>query len=170
MSGKKLMNEQLPAPVIARRDAPRDRVLRHMRDALAAGASVALLTGCPFAVVDPLPPPAQCRSMGADALVTATVTELTADGGPRQVRVTLESQPNSGIGKFGTATVTGGTLAAGLQGARTFDVEPAAGATSFTLTVPAACSDDRSADRTLSLRVVVTLSGASPSATVTEVK
>lgn len=167
MTGKKLMNEVLPAPVVAPKNGPRDRVLRHMRDALAAGASVALLTGCPFAVVDPLPPPAACRSMGADKLATVTVTRIDVDGGVEHYEVVVTLTGDSGL-TLNQAMVTNGTLVSSLT-SREFVVAPASGATSFDIVIAADCSDNRMATRKLGLRIIVTLGVNGPTASVAEV-
>lgn len=171
---KKLMNEQLPTPVIAMRGSPRDRVLRHVRDALAAGASAVILTGCPFAVVDPLPPPAACRSSSAASLLTATVTVETSDGGTTKVTVVIidtSSGASSGFTLKAGATVTGGTFASTTPSR--YVVEPAAGATSFVIVIPAQCADYNSATVQLGIRVGVTLGatpdGGSGSAVISEV-
>jgi len=165
---KDLTNEQLPAPVIARGDSPRDRVMRHVRDALAAGAGAMLLTSCPpFGVVDPLPPPAQCRSTPADRLTSAVATVEPADSGvPSRIRVMLEWTFESGLQGRSGATVTGGTLIS-QSGNEIFVVEPDAGANTFDLVVPVTCDDDHSGPTDSRVKVTVTLGGpGGPTTTV----
>lgn len=62
---KKLMPEVLPQPAAVPSATARQRVLRHMKLLIATGAATTTLAACPFAVVDPLPPPARCRTTGS---------------------------------------------------------------------------------------------------------
>ena len=81
MSDKKLMNEVLPAPKTVTSGAARERVVNHMKTLVQVGAATVTLAGCPpFAVVDPLPPPARCKTMN-DVLSELTATVTSADGG-----------------------------------------------------------------------------------------
>lgn len=167
---KKLMNEQLPTPVVAATDGPRDRVMRHMRDALAAGASFALAAGCsPFGVVDPLPPPAKCRALKADKLVTATATTVTPT--PLLIRVELAAEFESGLqGNFRPwAVVRRGTLVAEDAGVG-YLVAPTDGGTSFDLVVRAKCEDYRQGNFDIGVQVTVDYSGpGTPTAVVMQV-
>lgn len=78
---KKLMPEILPQPAAVPSATARQRVLRHMKLLIATGAATTTLAACPFAVVDPLPAPARCRTTGSvldDLYVSA---EPDASGG-----------------------------------------------------------------------------------------
>ena len=141
---KKLMNEVLPAPMAAEPSQARARVLKHLREALAAGAAVALNAGCsPFVVVDPMPPPAKCRDLGSvkDVVdVTATAT-----GVANHASVQVKAQADSGVTFDPAASVTGGTAVYQrvLSDAAYFTVDHGPGATSFTIDVPVTCTDYR---------------------------
>lgn len=116
MKQKTLMNEQLPAPTVVPDKPVRERVLRHLREALTAGATMALAAGCsPFAVVDPLPPPAKCREVGSvkDALTMQTgVTTLQTSGGPVSVMsLTLTPVDQSGVTFVPGAIAVRGSIA-----------------------------------------------------------
>ncbi len=99
---KTLMNEQLPAPSVVPDKPVRERVLKHLREVLTAGATMALAAGCsPFAVVDPLPPPAKCREVGSvkrALTIDATLATLQTGGGPQSVvSLTLTPVDQSGV-------------------------------------------------------------------------
>lgn len=162
---KKLMNEVLPAPVIAPRGSPRDRVLRHMRDALTAGAAVAMVAGIPFGCVDPLPPPAQCLSNGPGNTISVTVTRVEVDGGPAEYDVVLTQGGNGGF-TYVHATATNATFVAVKLGH--YRVTPAAGSTSFDLVVGTAC-DQTGKPPTRGLKISVALGPNGPTTTVVEV-
>ena len=167
---KKLMNEQLPTPVILSKEDPRGRVLRHMRNALAAGASITLATGCTtgFGVVDPLPPPAQCRTAKTQALITPKVTRLATS--PPQLSVTLDVLFDAGLTFFKGAIVRGGTLVNETTGT-TYIVEPSAdGGTTYDIVIPADCDDPRSGTHfSLGVKVTVDYSVTPATAVVTQV-
>ena len=136
---KKLMNEQLPTPVIASKDAPRERVLRHMRNALAAGASFTLAAGCTgFGVVDPIPPPAQCRTMKAPALITAKATVESMN--PLQMKIELTVQGSAGLTFLSGAIVTGGVLTSQIPG-QSYRILPDSTTAPFDFVVRATCND-----------------------------
>ncbi len=82
MSDKKLMNEQLPAPQKSEPAASaRERVLSHMKSLVKVGAASVVVSACtPFAVVDPLPPPARCKTNN-DVLSELSAVATRADGG-----------------------------------------------------------------------------------------
>lgn len=64
MSDEKTMLPELlpvPRPVIPS-VAARDRVVKHWHTLMTAGAATAALAGCGCLVMDPVPPPAQCRT------------------------------------------------------------------------------------------------------------
>jgi hypothetical protein len=109
------MNEQLPPPSVVPDKPVRERVLRHMREVLTAGATLALAAGCsPFAVVDPLPPPAKCRELGTvkDALtIDATLSTLQTGSGPQSViSLTLTPVDQSGVTFVPGAHVVTGSI------------------------------------------------------------
>jgi hypothetical protein len=77
---KKLMPESLPKPATAHPSTSvRQRVLKHLNLLVAAGAATATLACQPYAVVDPLPPPARCRTTGSvlDALEVSALTDAS---------------------------------------------------------------------------------------------
>jgi hypothetical protein len=77
---KKLMPEILPKPGTASPSTSvRQRVLKHLNLLVAAGATTATLACQPYAVVDPLPPPARCRTTGSvlDALEVSALTDAS---------------------------------------------------------------------------------------------
>lgn len=87
---KTLMPEVLPAP---RRElepviphAVRARVKRHMQQLL-VGAAGLTLANCNCLAVDPLPPPAACRTTGnvLDSMASDVKTITSTDGGPDQL-------------------------------------------------------------------------------------
>jgi hypothetical protein len=173
---KKLMPEVLPAPSKAPESPVRELVLKHVRDVMTAGAAVALGAGCvPFGVVDPLPPPAQCKELDTvKGVVTATATEESSPA--RQIRVVLTTfQWESGVTLRQPVSITGGTMISqSVLGDRAeFTVSPDAGGTSFELLLPATCNDERSDyTRQVSLRVTVRVSatpgGAPPTVELSE--
>lgn len=176
---KKLMNEVLPAPTKAPESPVREQVLRHVRDAMTAGAAIALGAGCiPFGVVDPLPPPAQCKELDTvKGLVDATATE-GANPSSREIRVTISTrQWESGVSFQAPVSIMGGTLLSQDWGSGTETIEltvsPDAGGTTFDILLPATCNDFRSDySRQVSLRVTVrfpaTPDGTSPTVELSE--
>ena len=79
---KKLMPEVLPHPAAAAPSATaRQRVLRHMKLLIATGAATTTLAACPYGVVDPLPPPARCRTTGSVLDVLQVTAEPDGTGG-----------------------------------------------------------------------------------------
>ncbi|MFO0598877.1 MAG: hypothetical protein U0228_26455 [Myxococcaceae bacterium] len=83
---KILMPEVLPRPMSFPGTAARARVIAHLRLLATTGVATLSLAACPFLVVDPLPPPAKCRSNGGglsgDLLGTVSPGgTLTTDGG-----------------------------------------------------------------------------------------
>jgi hypothetical protein len=78
---KKLMPEILPQPAAAPSATARQRVLRHMKLLIAAGAATTTLAACPYAVVDPLPPPARCRTTGSVLEGLQVAAQPDASGG-----------------------------------------------------------------------------------------
>lgn len=110
---KTLLTELLPAPKpVIPSSSPRERVAQHWHKLVTTGAAAAALAGCGCLVMDPLPPPAQCRttrsllsslSITASAEVNsavllsmslwrdyedATLTLLSIDGGTIAARPT----------------------------------------------------------------------------------
>lgn len=174
---KKLMPEILPTPSKAPESPVREQVLRHVRDMMTAGAAVALGAGCvPFGVVDPLPPPAQCKVQDTvKGVVNARATEDTSSA-QRQIRVTLTTtQWESGVTFEGPVSVVGGTLVVqNLQSDKVeFGVSPDAGGTTFDILLPATCKDYESDySRQVSLRITVRFSatpgGAAPTVELSE--
>lgn len=77
---KKLMPEVLPPPAVVPSATARQRVLRHMKLLIATGAAATTLAACPYGVVDPLPPPARCRTTGSVLDVLQVVAERMPDG------------------------------------------------------------------------------------------
>ena len=60
---KTLLTELLPAPKpVIPSSSPRERVALHWHKLVTTGAAAAALAGCGCLVMDPLPPPAQCRT------------------------------------------------------------------------------------------------------------
>lgn len=60
---KTLMTEVLPVPKsVIPNVSPRERVAQHWHRLVTTGAATAALAGCGCLVMDPLPPPAQCRT------------------------------------------------------------------------------------------------------------
>lgn len=88
---KRLMPEILPKPQTASPSTSvRQRVLKHLNLLIAAGATTATLACQPYAVVDPLPPPARCRTTGS-VLDTLEVSAMTdASGVVVRIRITDE--------------------------------------------------------------------------------
>jgi hypothetical protein len=77
---KRLMPEILPKPFTASpATSVRQRVLKHLNLLVAAGATTVTLACQPYAVVDPLPPPARCRTTGSvlDALEVSAMTDAS---------------------------------------------------------------------------------------------
>ncbi len=60
---KTMLPELLPAPKpVIPSVSPRERVVKHWHTLMTAGAATAALAGCGCLVMDPIPPPAQCRT------------------------------------------------------------------------------------------------------------
>jgi hypothetical protein len=108
---KRLSNEVLPAPnVITPGQSVRDRVTQKMRVALAAGMATATIQGCtPFAVVDPLPPPAACADKGPAQSVTAKAIPVV-NSSPAQVHLNVDSVAQAGMTFQASTSATGGTI------------------------------------------------------------
>lgn len=88
---KKLMPELLPKPQTAiPSTSVRQRVLKHLNLLIAAGATTATLACQPYGVVDPLPPPAKCRTTGS-VLDVLNVLAFTDTSGVT-VRIWIESE------------------------------------------------------------------------------
>jgi hypothetical protein len=146
MSEKRLMNEQLPTPTSRPTSPARDRVLKHLREVMGAGATMALAAGCtPFAVVDPLPPPAKCRDVGSvhDAL-TVSATEVS--GASRAVLLTLTPVDGAGVTFTPGALALNGTSIVSeriTSASASITLEPPAGQRELTVQVKATCTDFR---------------------------
>ncbi len=85
---KRLMPEILPKPGIASPSASvRQRVLKHLNLLVAAGATTATLACQPYAVVDPLPPPARCRT--TRSVLDALNVSAQADASGVVVRIQI---------------------------------------------------------------------------------
>ncbi|MFO0598878.1 MAG: hypothetical protein U0228_26460 [Myxococcaceae bacterium] len=81
---KILMPEVLPRPMSFPGTAARARVIAHLRLLATTGVATLSLAACPFLVVDPLPPPAKCKTSGVSADLVADVTaggNLRGDAG-----------------------------------------------------------------------------------------
>ncbi|WP_224372148.1 hypothetical protein [Hyalangium versicolor] len=91
---KKLMPEILPKPVAASGAASvRQRVLKHLNVLIAAGTTtVTMACQPPYGVVDPLPPPARCRTTGS----VLDVLDVTAWPGTSGVLVRIYVNDESG--------------------------------------------------------------------------
>ncbi len=81
---KTLMTEVLPKPpAVIPSLGPRERVAKHWHALVTAGAATAALAGCGCLVMDPMPPPALCRTTNS---VLASL-EVTASGAGSTVAV-----------------------------------------------------------------------------------
>lgn len=81
---KTLMTEVLPTPrPVIPSSGPRERVAKHWHTLVTAGAATAALAGCGCLVMDPMPPPALCRTTNS---VLASL-EVTARGVGNSVAV-----------------------------------------------------------------------------------
>ncbi len=171
---KKLMNEVLPAPTVIGGNAVRERVIQKMRLALAAGAATLALNGCPpFAVVDPLPPPALCANDGGPASqVTATAT-LDVGAPQRRFKVDVKPKTDSGLTFDPNASATGCTVLQQLVtgSSAAFTVVPDASATEVTISIPVTCNNFRGSGPTPSVLVITLtdLGSNTPTVTVTDV-
>ncbi len=148
MSEKKLIGEPLPAPHHRPEEDARARVLRQMRNALAAGAATLTLGGCPpgctpFGVVDPMPPPARCRTMGASAGVLGSVS-AEGEGAGRTLKVVLTVRAGSDWSLGTSPTATGAKLLK-VEGSKgrgiTVTVAPDPAAPHAVLRVPMSCEE-----------------------------
>ncbi len=178
---KKLSNEVLPAPVITDKAEPapqvRDRVIRKMRLALAAGAATLAMHACsspPFGVVDPLPPPAHCADMGGPAAQVDVTAGLDVGAPMRRFKITVKQKDGAGLSFDLNATVTGGTVLQQLvtSSDASFTIVPDAGATELVITLLATCNDFRSGNGATTSLLVITVSPVSsdtPTAVVTDV-
>lgn len=108
---KKLMNEQLPAPSGTPETQARARVVSHMKKLVQIGAASAALTACPpsgppFGVVDPLPPPARCKTM--NDVLSELSAKVTRDDAGATLTLTLDAKTDyeSGV----ELNMAGGTL------------------------------------------------------------
>ncbi len=151
MSEKRLMNEQLPAPTVRPTSPARDRVLKHLREVMGAGATMALAAGCtPFAVVDPLPPAAKCRDVGTvHGALTISATEVA--GATRSVLLTLTPVDDAGVTFMPGAVAVNGTSIVSERitslGA-SITLTPPTGQLVLTVQVKATCTDFRSTFQT----------------------
>lgn len=110
---KRLMPEILPGPGPVASSTPvRQRVLKHMKLLIATGAATTTLVACPYGVVDPLPPPARCRTTGS---VLEDLRVEVRPGAPGEVVVELHLD-EGGYGDVKLLRV------AGLTGAATGEV------------------------------------------------
>ena len=116
MSDKKLMNEVLPAPTKSVDDGrARDRVLSHMRKLVKIGAASAALAACPpssgpFGVVDPLPPPARCKTMN-DVLSELSGSVSASDGsGTVTLVINAKTDFQSGVELNMAGSTMGGSI------------------------------------------------------------
>ncbi len=176
---KKLMNEVLPAPnVMTPNQSVRDRVTHKMRVALAAGMATATLNGCPpFAVVDPLPPPAACADKGPTQAVSATASPVV-NSAPPQIHLSIDSVAQAGLTFEPSVTLIGGTIVS--QSLRsdpadqsehgTFLLQADANATQLVLRMPMNCRSSARGIDTDSILVVTIamLSSSSPTVVITD--
>ncbi|MCY1082142.1 hypothetical protein [Archangium lansingense] len=88
---KRLMPEILPGPgPVVSSTSVRQRVLRHMKLLIATGAATTTLAACPYGVVDPLPPPARCRTTGSVLEDLRVEVRPSAPGGEVVVELHLD--------------------------------------------------------------------------------
>ena len=79
---KTLLPELLPVPrPVIPSVSPRERVVKHWHTLMTAGAATAALAGCGCLVMDPLPPPAQCRTTRS-LLEDVSFSVLSNSSGP----------------------------------------------------------------------------------------
>jgi hypothetical protein len=140
MSKKKLMNEQLPAPQKSDDTRVRERVLSHMNKLVKVGAASAVLAACPpFGVVDPLPPPARCKTMN-DVLSELTATASSVDG---STDITLVIDAKTDYASGVELNMAGGTIGGSIRSLdratdskkMTITLTPTAATVELTLTV-----------------------------------
>jgi hypothetical protein len=155
MSDKKLMNEVLPAPAAGTNGHARERVVSHMKNLVKVGAASVVMTACPppFAVVDPLPEPARCKTTG-DVLSELTATANFADGGSLiQVVIEAKTDFQSGV----ELDMAGGTIGGSIRSldkstdkkTMTLLIAPTSGEVQLNLTVTC----DSSSSRTLLVKI-----------------
>jgi hypothetical protein len=86
---KTLMTEVLPVPKsVIPNVSPRERVAQHWHRLVTTGAATAALAGCGCLVMDPLPPPAQCRTTRS-VLRDVTFSASRLGPGSVELRVSL---------------------------------------------------------------------------------
>lgn len=107
---KKLMPEVLPQPAAVVPSATaRQRVLRHMKLLIATGAATTTLAACPYGVVDPLPPPARCRTTGSVLDVLQVTAEPDGTGGV-VVRINVNDVGAEEVRFLAVLDLTGATV------------------------------------------------------------
>ena len=106
---KRLMPEILPGPGPVVSSSPvRQRVLQHMKLLIATGAATTTLVACPYGVVDPLPPPARCRTTGS-LLEDLRVSARPGSPGEVVVELYLDESGYSDVKFLRVVEVTGAT-------------------------------------------------------------
>jgi hypothetical protein len=143
---KSLMPELLPDPkraVIDGQRGPRQRVLRHMRDLVAAGAATLVTScNCGYMVVDPIPPPARCRTSGALGSLQMSAVRIF-DGGRTIYRLTVTADPGEQVALGKVLSNQGAAVRArtGTNGDTefSFDLEPDTASSVVVLEVEALC-------------------------------
>lgn len=106
---KRLMPEILPGPgPVVSSTSVRQRVVTHMKRLIATGAAATTLVACPYGVVDPLPPPARCRTTGS-VLEDLHVQVRAGAQGEVVVRIFLQFGADDDVKLLRVAGVTGAT-------------------------------------------------------------
>jgi hypothetical protein len=145
---KKLMSEVLPAPSHAKGGdgRARERVAAHMKRLVGIGAASAALTACPppFAVVDPLPPPARCKTMNDVLSELSAGVEASDSGSTLTLTISAKTDYSSGV----ELDMAGGTIGGSITGLvrapdskkMTVTITPSSAEVQLTLTV--SCSGE----------------------------
>ncbi|MDP1823943.1 MAG: hypothetical protein Q8L48_11900 [Archangium sp.] len=137
---KTLMTEVLPVPKsVIPSVSPRERVAQHWHRLVTTGAATAALAGCGCLVMDPLPPPAQCRTTRSVLRdVNFTATRLAPDS--VSLRVMLVDFVNVDLAIL---TIDGGTVASLPSGQltlpATLEITPTTAGAPITVTFTTTC-------------------------------
>jgi len=131
------------------------KVALHLQRLVATAAtSAAIATGCGFAVVDPVPPPARCPNLAEQLTVTGSYV-MGANG--LEIHVTITAPANRTDVSFADpVSVEGGTLVSSSPGAElALTLTPQANMTLINVNISVSCKESKTTPQ--KMLVVLTL-------------
>jgi len=137
---KTLMTEVLPVPKsVIPSVGPRERVAQHWQKLVTTSAATAALVGCGCLVMDPLPPPAQCRTTRS---VLRDVSFTTSRVAPGTVTLGVATTAFANV-ELTLLTIDGGTVSPNLSGPltlpATLQITPTTAGSPVTVTFTTRC-------------------------------